>query len=226
MLSLAALLLLYMSAPTPAAGPGDVDPMVADVARHVQSTSAGTGDVRRIAARGEGRTLVWQAEIAPDMVGAIRPDDLAAVIANGICAGLAGPAFFTEGRTLRVEMRPPGGAFSSATADHCSVPAGRRFSAARFASIMQPLVGREVDGVTIASIRAEGDLVILVLDGGVGWRRGITAEMMEGVLLGNFCDPAAANHGFFNGTRRMRVDTLEGGREPIQGQPIASCPAR
>jgi hypothetical protein len=221
-----ALLLLHMSAPTTAAAPDDVDPLVADIARHVLSTPGGTGDARRIAVRGEGRTLVWQAEIAPDMIGVIRPGEIAAVLANAICAGSAGATFFTGGRTLRVEIRPVGGSFISATVDRCSVPAGTGFTAASFASIMQPLVGMSDEGVTITSIRAEGETVIIVADGTIGWRQGLTAETMEGAMLGSFCDHATENNVFFNGTRRIRIDTLEGGRNLIQGRLIASCPAR
>lgn len=225
MLGVAAFL-LYLSAPTPAAARRDVDPLVAETVRVLRATPPGTGDLRRIDVRGEGRTLVWQAEIAQDMAGWIGPGEFAAVIANAICARGSRTAFFTQGRTLRVEIRIRGGSSASATVDHCSVPAGQRLTAASFAGIMQPFVGMSEDGVTIRSIRAEGETVIILVDGAIGWRRELTDGMLEGALLGGFCDPGAANNRFFDGTRTIRIDTLEGGREPMPGRPIASCPER
>ncbi|HYI49283.1 MAG TPA: hypothetical protein VEX35_12550 [Allosphingosinicella sp.] len=209
----------------PAATQADVDPLVAEVARRAQWPEDTA--VRHVTLRGEGRTLVWAGEIAPDWTGPVLPGDMAPVIANTICAGAGGAAFFTEGRTLRVEIRAAGGASTSATVDRCSVPAGVDFTtAAGAASILQPLVGMGEDGVTITSIHADGETVVLVFDGPAGWRRGDTAEELNGVWLRYFCNPAFATSPFFDGTPGIRIDTLEGGRQPIQGRRIAGCPAR
>ena len=91
---------------------------------------------------------------------------------------------------------------------------------------MQPLVGVGEDGVTIRSIRAQGETVILVMDGAAGWRQDLVAGMLEEALLDGFCGQGAATNAFFDGIRTIRIDTLEDGREPAQGQPIARCPPR
>jgi hypothetical protein len=209
----------------PAAAQGDVDPLVAAVARRAQWSD--TTAIRHVTVRGEGRTLVWAGEIAPDWTQPVLPGDLAPLIANTVCAGAGGAAFFTEGRTLRVEILAAGGTSTSATVDRCSVPAGADLTtAAGYASMMQSLVGMGEDGVTITSVRADGETVVLVFDGPAGWRRGDTKEELDGVLLRYFCNPAVPSVPFFDGTRGMRIDTLEGGREPIQGRRLAGCPAR
>lgn len=226
MLRLAVLLLVLGSCgSSSSAAQGDVDPLVADVVRHSQWPE--TTAVRHITVRGEGRTLVWAGQIAPDWTAPVLPGDMAPIIANTICAGAGGAAFFTEGRKLRVEITTARGSSTSATVDRCSVPAGVDLNtAAGRASMMQSLVGTGEDGVTITSVRADGETVVLVFDGPAGWRRGGAAEELDRALLRYFCNPAVESSPFFDGTRGIRIDTLEGGRGPIQGRRVAGCPAR
>jgi hypothetical protein len=165
MLSLAALLLFYMSAPTPVPAQEDVDPMIVRVAGDFRET-IGTPPVTQMrvtGARGEGRTLILNVDLLDGSSALFRAPQVASSIAIGICAVSRTGNFFGRGRVLRVEVTRVGRAEGSATVDRCPGPAGQGLTAATFAGGMQSMVGTEVSGMTIAAVRAEGNATIVTL---------------------------------------------------------------
>jgi hypothetical protein len=209
-----------------ATGQSEVDPLVAEMVRQPLNRPSGTGDFRSISLRGEGRTLIVRIETVPEMADVVTADVLASAFAGSFCVNPRYQAFFSAGRTLRVERLIAGHPPETASLDHCPGPVGGGFSAASFASALQAFVGREVDGISFRSIRAEGETVVAVADGPVGWRDDSTSAVLADAFLSNFCDQASGHQPFFDGVRKIRIDTLEAGDRLIQGQPIASCPAR
>ena len=198
--------------------------MIAEMLRRPLNLPTGRGDVRNVVVVGEGRTLVLRAEIAPDIASYVDARLYAHALATGICVDPRGASFFNHGRTVRVELTPAGGRPTIASVDRCPGPVGTGLTTEALASAMQPTVGRDMDGVAVVSIRAEGETVVIVMDGVAGWREGTTTEMLNGAFLSNFCDLRTGNNPYFNGTQAVRIDTREAGRGLIRGNPITTCP--
>ena len=94
-------------------------------------------------------------------------------------------------------------------------------SVADFAAHVQQGLPQQFDDYRIVSARAEGDILIFTLDGRRGWRSPQTNVDLASEMLGHFCEDD------FRQTIRLaaiRVDTLEQGRDPIQGTPVVDCP--
>ena len=94
---------------------------------------------------------------------------------------------------------------------------------AQFAQAIQGVVGQTYEGgVTIRRIYAEGQTVVIVLDGPPGWRNvGSTAQISD-IFMGSFCEDRDFEY-FVHGNA-MRIDTSEGGGAPRAGPLIHACP--
>ena len=205
---------------------GTVDPVVAETARAIGAPRT-ANDLRLKAARGEGRTLILEAEMPADVASLVRSNDVATSFALGICANPRGANFFSDGRTLRVDLSVPGRGVSSATVNRCPPgAAGQGVSVETYAQLYRRMVGRDLgDGSTIAATRVEGQTLVLVINGRRGSRAGITPATITQQFLSEFCDPASGN-AFFAGGRALRIDTTEDGANLMQGEAVSACPAR
>jgi hypothetical protein len=97
-------------------------------------------------------------------------------------------------------------------------------SAETFARGMQQLVGQQMGPLRIASVAAEGNVLVVTLDGATGWRAETSPTGINEAFLAGYCrNPNAAV--YFGGGRTMRVDTMENGQNRIQGAPVDRCPA-
>jgi hypothetical protein len=93
------------------------------------------------------------------------------------------------------------------------------------AEMLRPMVGRDLgDGTRITSVRTEGQTLVIVMDGRAGWRAGLDQETIARLLLQDACS-RPGGFALFDGTRTLRVDTTEGGGNPVQGQTISRCPS-
>lgn len=201
-----------------------VDPVVADMARDWRRVPTSPG-FRIASARGEGHTLILQIEVDADGAQVLDAATTANMLAAGICAIPRDANFFSEGRTLRIELFAPGRAATNAVVSRCTGPVGRGFTMDAIVAMFRPMVGRDLgDGGRMTSVRAEGQTLVMVLDGRPGWRTGLDQETIARAFLEDPCSPPG---GFklFNGTRSLRIDTTEGGGNLIQGQVITRCPA-
>jgi hypothetical protein len=92
-----------------------------------------------------------------------------------------------------------------------------------FARHMQSQVGRTAGPTTISSIAAEGNALVVTLDGEIGWRRGTPSYAITAYFLEGFCKkPDVAV--YFTEGRTLRVDSLEKGASAIRGSPVERCP--
>lgn len=88
---------------------------------------------------------------------------------------------------------------------------------------LQTMVGQTYEGgVRLAGVRAEGDTLVLVLDGPRGWRRALSPLQTSDVFLDSFCQDRDFEY-FVHGNL-MRVDTIEGGADSRPGPVINACP--
>lgn len=95
-------------------------------------------------------------------------------------------------------------------------------AAERVAREMQSDVGRVSGPVRVESIEAEGDLVIITLDGEENWRRGYPSFMVTAAVLRGLCEKHRGS--FLGGSVAIRVDSLEAGRNRVNGEPVRRCP--
>jgi hypothetical protein len=202
-----------------------VDPVVAAMAKSFRLAQR-SSDVRLRGSRGEGRTLILEVEMSSDVPAVVGVRDIAPGFAQAICANPRTAHFFTEGRTLRVDLSVRGRAPTSAVIDRCTGPTGQGITIENYVRMYRAFVGRDLgDGARITAARAEGQTLVLDLDGPAGWRSGLTPAAIAQEFLEGFCESGTRNS-FFAGGRTLRVDTTEGGRDPRQGQLITACPAR
>jgi hypothetical protein len=94
--------------------------------------------------------------------------------------------------------------------------------ASAFARRLQGMVGDTYGPVTLRSVAAEGDVLVITFDGEANWRRGTPSYVMTTDFLDGFCQAKLAN-GYFADGRSLRVDTLEAGAAPIRGTPVTRC---
>jgi hypothetical protein len=94
---------------------------------------------------------------------------------------------------------------------------------AQFAQAIQGEVGQTyAGGVTIARIYAEGQIVVIVLDGPPGWRPAAGSAPQISDVMGGFCEDRDFEY-FVHGNA-MRIDTSEGGAALRAGPLIRACP--
>jgi hypothetical protein len=201
-----------------------VDPVVADIARDMQRVAPASG-FRIASARGEDRTLILQVEVDADGALAWDAAGVAHSFATVVCATPRDANFFSEGRTLRVELSAPGRAATNAIVSRCPGPAGQGLTMDTMVEILRPMVGRDLgDGAKVTSVRADGQTLVMVMDGRPGWRTGLDQTTFAWAVLEGACDRPGGFR-LFDGTRTLRIDTTEGGNNLIQGQIISRCPA-
>ena len=93
----------------------------------------------------------------------------------------------------------------------------------QFASAIQGMVGQSYEGgANIARIYAEGQIVVVVLDGPAGWRASATAARAPAHFIGSFCEDRDFEY-FVHGNA-MRIDTTEAGAAGRPGPVIRACP--
>ncbi|MDG2534332.1 hypothetical protein P6144_11780 [Sphingomonas sp. HITSZ_GF] len=94
-------------------------------------------------------------------------------------------------------------------------------TAADFAKNMQGAVGQTFEGgITLKAIAAEGNTLVLTVDGPAGWRTQLTPADISTALVGGFCGTAPQ---FFTTGVSMRVDSLDGGKL-LKGPVVTQCP--
>jgi hypothetical protein len=221
-----AALLLFLTTPTPVPAQDDVDPVVA---RFVATARQGVGLqvnglMRVTGVRGEGRTLILVLELAAEAPELLEPPHVASMIATSICADANGAAFFGGGRALQVQVSGPRRPAQSVTIDRCPGPVGEGLTAAAFAAGLQTFVGLRDGDMTIAAVRAEGNMMIVTLAYPADSRVG-AASNSEGFVQG-FCARPEVGPAFFGRELILRVDTRIGDGEPMPGPAVTACPAR
>jgi hypothetical protein len=94
--------------------------------------------------------------------------------------------------------------------------------AADYARRLQFLVGREFGPVSLTSVEAEANVLIVLFEGPRGFRGGNPSFRITADFLDGFCVvPEAEN--YFNDGRKLRVDTREKGGRRIEGSPVSRC---
>jgi hypothetical protein len=146
-------------------------------------------------------------------------DDYSASVAIGLCQTPGGAGFFAEGRALRVQVRDDGRSEGSATIRTCP---GREVATRILASSIQRRAGQRFGTLTLTGARAEGTELVILIDGPSGWRRGYSPEQINILVFRGYCRNPDT-HVYFDGTRTVRIDTLENGGQVRRGPPIASC---
>lgn len=119
---------------------------------------------------------------------------------------------------LLFAAQPPAGAPPAAQ----PAPAPGR-SVAGFAAFLQEDLPHRFDGYTAVSARAEGDLLVLTMDGRRGWRRRKSNEELTRETMRGFCGPDGNFLTTVHGGS-LRVDTLEDGANLERGIVTSECP--
>ncbi len=102
-------------------------------------------------------------------------------------------------------------------------PIPSRAGAQPFARALQRHVGERHGPVMLRAIHAEGPVLVVTVDGGIGWRAFVPVASLARSYLVRYCRQPEVR-GFFNGRRMLRIDTLELGRNRWPGQPVFGCP--
>jgi hypothetical protein len=172
-----------------------------------------------VEARAEGSTLVIVAAPPPEGTNGLPVGDLAVSVAIGMCQSPSRGGFFADGRRLRVQLRGRESAASSATVSACP----DRAEATRImAGNIQRKTGQHFGQLILAGARAEGTELVILIDGPTGWRNGYSAERINAIIFPGYCRNPDTNL-YFDGTRSVRIDTLENSRDTRRGLPINSC---
>lgn len=225
MLSRAILLCLLLATPADVTAQDGADPAILNAANNLQPRVGQNLNrtMRLTAARAEGRILVLGIELSSESSDMTGPTQVAAILATGICQDTSDATFFGEGRGLRVSVTRAGRALGSAAIDHCPGPIGQGATPATFAGAMQSLVGTAAgDGsVSITSLRAEGDTLIVVFD---VLRRGVPVDQIGPMFLTGFCRRDDAQTIYFDHGFKLRVDTTYRGDNLRAGPLITACP--
>jgi hypothetical protein len=95
-------------------------------------------------------------------------------------------------------------------------------TAADIAGALQPKVGHPFSsGLTLAGVVAEGDTVVLTIDGPKGWRGSRSVQQISDQFVSGFCP---GGNSYFSRGVRMRFDTLEDKGAPMKGPIVSKCP--
>lgn len=92
-----------------------------------------------------------------------------------------------------------------------------------YARQLQSRVGTRVGIARVSAIHAEGELLVVTVDGPANWRQGMPSFQLTWPFLEAFCKSGRAAP-FFHDGRRIRLDTTEAGGGLIRGQPSSRCP--
>lgn len=93
----------------------------------------------------------------------------------------------------------------------------------QYARRLQSRVGVRFGGAEVTAIRADGNTLVVTVDGPANWRAGHQSFQLTRPFLLGFCktDRAAA---YFGDGRAIRLDTTEEGSGLIRGLPSTRCP--
>lgn len=90
------------------------------------------------------------------------------------------------------------------------------------AGSLQSLVGKQPGSdIAISAITAEGETLVVKVDGPKAWRANKTPAELSGLFVNGYCSKAAAT---FDTGMKLRVDTTEDGAQLWQGPTIDHCP--
>lgn len=92
------------------------------------------------------------------------------------------------------------------------------------AEAMQFMVGPQEDSdMTVVSIKAEGEVLVLRVDGPKGWRKEMTADQLSDRFMGGFCQDGA---NILDQGVKIRIETTEAsGENLLIGPNESECPA-
>jgi len=93
---------------------------------------------------------------------------------------------------------------------------------AGYARQLQSRVGTKVGTGSVKSIEAEGNTLVVTIDGPENWRLGHMSYMLTAPFLEGFCNSGRAKPYFHDG-RKIRLDTLEAGRRRVRGDAVSRC---
>jgi hypothetical protein len=99
----------------------------------------------------------------------------------------------------------------------------RPATAADVAAEMQGLVGDRDGEVSIKSIVAEGNALVITIDGPPGWRQALPSYAITAYFIDRVCENPKATHYFEHG-RVLRIDSTDKGAFPVHGVPMNHCP--
>jgi hypothetical protein len=99
----------------------------------------------------------------------------------------------------------------------------RPATAADVAADMQTLVGDKHGDVTIRSVEAEGNVLVITLDGPPGWRQAMPSYAMTAYFVDRVCEDRKAARYFEHG-RVLRLDSTDAGAHRVHGAPMDHCP--
>jgi hypothetical protein len=94
---------------------------------------------------------------------------------------------------------------------------------AGYARQLQSRVGAKVGVGRVEAIEAEGDTLVVTVDGPENWRLGQPSYMLTAPFLAGSCNSGRAKPYFHDG-RKIRLDTTEAGSRHVQGEPVSRCP--
>ena len=99
----------------------------------------------------------------------------------------------------------------------------RPATAADVAGEMQGLVGDRHGDVSIKSILAEGNALVITIDGPPGWRQSVPSYAITAYFVDRVCENPKSAHYFEHG-RVLRIDSTDKGAFPVHGVPMNHCP--
>ena len=99
----------------------------------------------------------------------------------------------------------------------------RPATAADVAGEMQSLVGAKDGEVSIRSIVAEGNVLVITIDGPPGWRQSMPSYAITAHIIDRVCETPKASR-YFDQGRLLRIDSTDSGAHPVHGAPMNHCP--
>jgi hypothetical protein len=94
---------------------------------------------------------------------------------------------------------------------------------AQFAQAIQGVIGQTFEGGgTVTRIYADGQIVVIVLDGPAGWRTPASAGQASDLFITSFCE--GRDFEYFVRGNAMRIDTTEAGAAGRPGPVVRACP--
>lgn len=127
----------------------------------------------------------------------------------------------------RIDTMSPWRVASFGVATLCAaywIPRSKDLRATDFARVSAAVFPQELgNGVVILSARAEGELLIVHIDGPSGWIGGLTKDDIAAQGAASFCQKPQFQR-YLEAGREMRVDVSSDGALPVPGKTIDRCP--
>lgn len=202
------------------------DPVIARIAEmHLPRIGRATDNVTILDVRAEGRTLVFKLQ-PRQLMSELGPEHMVSVIARDLCRSHSD--VFGEGRLVRVEFVENDSLVRHATTDHC--PSRSEFpqvSPTSYAIFLRRYIGERVGGrggLFIGNARADGAMLVVTVNGPVGWRNARPVQYAETEFLRGFC--RNTSQVYFHSGQTLRIDTVEAGEQHLEGRIFDQCPPR